>query len=347
MIYKKEKVPARKILFVCAGATFLFLSGCGLLPSDEPKAGRKPITQDVISDKYAGKKILFVNSYNKGYEWSDGVEAGVRTGLSKTGAELKTYEMDTKNKPSKEEKTVAGQEARKAIEEYRPDVVIVSDDNAFAYLVRPHYRDAELPIVSVAINWDASMYGAPYKNTVLMLEVVPITKLISMLAEYGRGSRVGFLAGNGETDRKNAEYYVKNGIDLSSRQYNVNTFAEWKEAFKKLQTDADLVIMENKAGITGWSDEEAKQYYLENVAVPTGATQLFMMPLALIGVVKLPQEQGEWAAKTSLEIIDGKPMSSFKVEENKKADFYLNLETAGKLNLTIKSRHLKDAKIYK
>src|SRR5512146_328127 len=71
---------------------------------------------------YSGKKILFVNSYHKGYEWSDGIESGIQTGLKGTGVEYKTVYLDTKQKPGDEFGRQAGQQARAEIEAFKPDV---------------------------------------------------------------------------------------------------------------------------------------------------------------------------------------------------------------------------------
>ena len=47
-------------------------------------------SEETESQKYAGKKILFVNSYHKGFEWSDGITNSLKEGLSnKKNIELK------------------------------------------------------------------------------------------------------------------------------------------------------------------------------------------------------------------------------------------------------------------
>jgi len=53
-------------------------------------------------NKYDGKKVLYVNSYHKGYPWSDGIEKGIHNILADTAIELKTIYMDTKRNPEEE-----------------------------------------------------------------------------------------------------------------------------------------------------------------------------------------------------------------------------------------------------
>lgn len=96
--------------------------------------------------------------------------------------------MDTKRNPAEEFSKAAALKARTTIEEFRPDVVIASDDNASKYLIMPYYKDAELPFVFCGINWDASIYGFPYKNVTGMIEVALVSEIFRHLKNTPRGS---------------------------------------------------------------------------------------------------------------------------------------------------------------
>src|SRR5688500_18848303 len=103
--------------------------------------------QDLYAQDFSGKKILFVEAYHEGYEWSDGLTDGVRRVLDKTNVEWRIHRMDTKRNDNVEFFKPAGLDAKKAIEEYKPDVVIASDDNASRYTMVPYFKDAALPFV--------------------------------------------------------------------------------------------------------------------------------------------------------------------------------------------------------
>ncbi|MBU4139483.1 MAG: ABC transporter substrate-binding protein, partial [Euryarchaeota archaeon] len=190
------------LLFVLLSAVMI---GC----IAEEKTAANQTTGENITKTYDGKKILYIDSYHEGYEWSDGITKGVESALDGTRIELKIHRMDTKRNDTAEFGKLAALKAKSVIEDFKPDVVIVSDDPAFKYLLMPYYRDASLPFVFCAINWDASIYGAPYNNTAGMIEVSMTPRLIDFLKEYSKGDRVGFMAGNTTTDWKNAEYYKK------------------------------------------------------------------------------------------------------------------------------------------
>ena len=59
----------------------------------------------------ADKKCLFVSSYHQGYEWSDGVERGLRAVLEGK-CEYRQFDMDTKRRKSAEEKKQSALEAK-------------------------------------------------------------------------------------------------------------------------------------------------------------------------------------------------------------------------------------------
>ena len=219
-----------KVSVVLLGLILLaIISGCTSTQNQTKNviASEKPIKT------YEGKKILYIDSYHEGYEWSDGITRGIENILNDTGVELKILRMDTKRNDTEEFGKQAGLRAKSVIEDFKPDVVIISDDPAFKYLLMPYYRDAALPFVFCGINWDVSIYGAPYNNTAGMIEVSLTPKLITFLKEYSRGDRLGFIAGNTSTDRKNVQYYKKLFNITFTKIYHVNTFEEWKKSFLK------------------------------------------------------------------------------------------------------------------
>ncbi|MDP3958138.1 MAG: ABC transporter substrate binding protein [bacterium] len=294
---------------------------------------------------YAGKKIMYIDSYHAGYDWSDGITKGVKSVLDPSGVDLEIVRMDTKNNPSEEFKLAAGAAARDAIEAFRPDVLLVSDDNAFKYVVQAYYKDAALPIVFSGLNWDASLYGAPYSNTTGMIEVSLTNQIIDHLKNYAKGTRVGYLSADTETERKNLTYYGTLLNITFSRSYFAKTMAEWKAQFTKLQNEVDLIIFENNAGITDWNEADAEAYALANTKVPVGTTNPWIMPYALLGITKIPDEQGEWQAETALKILDGASPSSIPLVKNKRGQLMANLKLAGKLKVTFPSSILKNAEV--
>jgi ABC-type uncharacterized transport system substrate-binding protein len=294
-----------------------------------------------------GKKILYVDSYHEGYAWSDGITASIQDSLKGSGVELAIFRMDTKRNTSEDFKKQAALKAKKLIEDSKPDAVILSDDNSVKYLLVPYFKDSSIPFIHCAVNWDDSVYGLPFKNATGMLEVSLYSSSLAQLKDYAKGSRIGFLSTNNETEKKEVEFSQKNfGISYAEVRL-VGTFEEWKAAFKELQGKVDMLYCINNAGIANWSDADAIAFVQSNTAIPTGSHHDFMSPYVLITYAKLAEEQGSWAAQTAMKVLGGTPVSSIPETKNKSGKVYLNMKIAAKLGVTFKPTLLKNATMLK
>lgn len=310
----------------------------------KPSAPSSPETP-APSAQWKGKKVLLVDSYHAELAWSASVIRGAASVLDDTGVNLKIISMDTKRNPSEEFKQQAALQAKAVIEEFRPDIVIVADDNAAKYLVVPYYKDKDLPFVFCGVNWDASIYGFPCQNVTGMVEVALTQDLLRLLADYAKGDRVGFLGPDVLTRRKDVENIEKKfGVKFAETAF-VKDLAEWKDAFKRLQTSVDVLLLAQTGGVEGWDEEDAKAFVLEHTRIPTGADEESMAPFALVGLTKVGEEQGEWAARAALRILDGTPPASIPVPTNERGRLFINMKIAERMKTVFKTELLEQATI--
>jgi LmbE family N-acetylglucosaminyl deacetylase len=287
----------------------------------------------VIAGGYEGKRVLHIDSYHLGNEWNDRIADAVRATLEGTGVELHIIHLDAKRRSLEEEKRAAALQAKEMIETFRPDVVTASDDDAAKYLIMPYYRDAELPFVFCGLNWDASVYGLPYSNVTGMVEVSPIPQIIRLLRGYARGDRIGYLTENTETKRKELEYHEKLFGIRYDKVYLVRTFEEWKEAFLRAQDEVDLLVTLGVAAVTGWDDDGARALAENYTKIPAGTDFAWLMHFNLLAVGKVPEEQGRWAARAALKILDGVQPSRIPLTYNKEGQLYFNTKIAVRLGI--------------
>lgn len=296
---------------------------------------------------YAAKqKVLYVNSYHADFPWSSGIIEGVLDTLnvtqdaagrlddSNSRIQLKMFHMDTKRNAGEDYIKSSALQVKDLIERWQPDVVITADDNAFKYLVVPYFRDSKVPFVFCGMNGGISRYeGLPYSNTTGIVEISMSKPLIDQLSVYAKGNRLGFLSGDLYSDRAEVTFARNNyGVEFT-KEYYVKTFDEWKQAFLNLQHEVDMFVWSAHTGIDGWNDAEALQLINKYASVPYGTFNDWMMPYELIGVLKYPQEQGEWAATAALRILDGESPSEIKIATNKKAKIHLNMQVAKRLDV--------------
>ena len=280
-----------------------------------------------VAGDFDGKKVLFIDSYHAGYPWSDGITEGVQKTLSGSGVNLKVIRMDTKRNKDEDFKVAAAAKAQGVIESFNPDVVIAADDNASKYLIEPSYKDADLPFVFCGVNWDAGTYGYPYKNVTGMVEVSGVKELVDLLGGMAKGDRIGFLGDDTLTSHKEVENY-KSKLGLTVEPAYAADFADWKAKYQAIQDKVDILIIGNTVGINDFDANAAETFALEHAKVPSGATQTGPMPLALIGYLKVAEEQGSWAADSALKILGGTSPADIPITRNKDGQVVINLKMA-------------------
>ncbi|ALG66658.2 ABC transporter substrate-binding protein [Beggiatoa leptomitoformis] len=295
-----------------------------------------------------GKKILFVDSYNKDFEWSNGILQGIQQTLAAQAptVTLHTFHMDTKQHPDESSILAAVNNARAEIDRFKPDVVITCDDNAVKYLLVPYYKDVDLPVVFCGVNWDASIYGLPYRNATGMLEISLMGEIVQHLKQYAKGDKIGYLAEDA-TSRKNTKYTEKLFNIHYNKVYFVKSVEEFKEKFIQLQTEVDMLIIDNINNLKGLNKDELSTFVVENIKIPSGTDLVWNADYCLIVLGKIPEEQGEWATETALKILAGAKPSDIPIVQNKRGKLYINLKLGNKLHIPFSPALLKMAEIIK
>jgi ABC-type uncharacterized transport system substrate-binding protein len=266
-----------------------------------------------------------VSSYHKGYAWSDALERGLRKELDGQ-CDLIQIDMDTKRNKSELYKIRKSREVANEIIKIKPDVLITSDDNAARYLVVPYFKDSKLPVVFSGINWTVEEYGFPAANVTGMVEVAPIRPMLRWAQRLTeQGTRGFYLGSDTLTEAKNLKYLVKAADDLniSISSALVNDAEAWQSAFKEAE-EADFIILGSSAGIHDWDEKTMMSFVREHARKLILTNNDWMLPFSMLGFVKIPQEQGEWAAKTAIAIHEGIPIQRIPVVANRKWEIYEN-----------------------
>ncbi|WP_419656941.1 putative ABC transporter, periplasmic binding protein [Desulfosarcina variabilis str. Montpellier] len=291
---------------------------------------------------YSQSRILYVDSYHKGYGWSDGILEGIQSVLKDANVKMTTFHMDTKRNADEGFKKKAALTAKAMIESFNPDVVIASDDNASKYIIQPYYKDARLPFVFCGVNNSGDAYGYPYKNVTGMIEVSPMPKLIYSLKHFARTEKVALLIGNSLTDHKDADSY-NNIIELPFDRIHVDDFKQWKNEYIRIQNNYDVLLVGNNGSVNGWNDDEALMLVMSKTKIPSGCDLDFMTPYTFLGYTRSAQEQGRWAAEAALKIINGTPASDIPLSQNVEGDLTINLKVAQAASIKVPRSFMRKA----
>ncbi|MCG8014662.1 MAG: ABC transporter substrate-binding protein [Candidatus Thiodiazotropha sp. 'RUGA'] len=274
---------------------------------------------------FSSSKCLYISSYHQGYAWSDGVERGLRKSIGDQ-CELKQIDMDTKRHKDEAYKQQAAKDARDLILSWKPDVVITADDNAAKYVIKPYFKDHQIPFVFCGINWNVDAYGFPYSNTTGMVEVAPIDVLFNKARSIRIGAeRAVYLGADTLTEKKNAARFegMAENIGLLLDRRLVSTTAEWLAAYEEAQ-EYDFVIIGSNSGINDWDETEVVDRLKRTTHSLSLTTHNWMMPYSVLGFTKIPEEHGEWAAKAALAILDGVAPTDIPIVSNRKWEIWVN-----------------------
>ncbi len=302
----------------------------------------------MVNDAVPDKKILYVNSYHEGYVWSDDIEKGLKKALdaSGMGIDLKIFRMDTKENRSEDFIKQKALEVKKLADEWKPDLIVGSDDNFVKYVVVPYYRNSAIPVVFCGVNWDASGYHLPDSHITGMIEVDPVDESINLLRTFARGNRLGVLGLDDDINRRLVTYAgINSGLEFDDASF-VDDFDKWKSEYIRLQKDVDVLLLMNPVGIRNWDKEQAVRFIHEHARIPSGITVDGQIEFALLGNVKVAEEQGWWAGKTAIEILSGKDISQIPPVKNSESKILINMTLAGKMGIVIPSELLEKAVIW-
>jgi len=271
-------------------------------------------------------KIMVLHSYDKDYIWTTEVNVGLeRIFAGQSWIKLEHYYMKTKKSKDKDYLRRAGIAAKRAIDNFKPDVLISIDDSAQKLAAMSYVDDPEMAIVFAGINGGIEAYGYhEAKNVTGILERKPIAALVEMLQVLqqqtepqglGRPIRVRFLADNGHSARRDAEFLA--AADWGPVQYlgatHVDSFTQWQQSIRQAEGEADYLLVGAYRKLSSESEGNALvaarkviQWTEENSSVAMVGMNVFCCEDGtMLSVGISPYEQGEYVAKTALRIIRG------------------------------------------
>jgi ABC-type uncharacterized transport system substrate-binding protein len=284
------------------------------------------------------RKVFYVNSYHQGYPSSDQAMGAIGGLLKERGVDLRVFFLDAKRDPSAAGIARRAGEATAAIRAFQPDVLIVSDDDAVKYLVVPHFKNGPLPVVFCGVNWSAAQYGLPAEHVTGMLEVVPIEETLrDVIRRVPSVRKLRVLSEDSTSERNNTPLLDPKyrALGLEPSYALVENFDAWKSEFVRAQREADVIYLPTNGAIQGWDRNAAQGWVRNNIRKPVVSCDDFMMPYAVFGLTKVAREQGEWAARAALSILDGKKPSQIATVANQQVRCYWNQELGRKIGFSI------------
>jgi ABC-type uncharacterized transport system substrate-binding protein len=294
-------------------------------------------------------KIFYLNSYHD-YPWTLDQIEGFRRVFDIEGVDIdvRQFNMDTKQRSSDEWEEIA-REVRNEIEEWGPDLIYATDDNAQRY-VGEYLAGGEIPWIFSGVNAeDGEYYSEEDKNVAGVFERYPVEAAISLirsLLPYAKN--IAVISDNSPSGVNGIKWIrsQENKIpDMQFISYDlVDTFEEFKTKVMEYQVTADLIMfrgldtLEDENGEV-LSQKEVTKWFVKNSYISeVSFWDYFVEYGALASVTVSGLEQGEAAGVLAKKIlIDGKTPSKMNRIVPSRGDTHINTARADSLDLKISS----------
>jgi ABC-type uncharacterized transport system substrate-binding protein len=302
-------------------------------------------------------RIAHVMSFDSPWRWTDGQLKGFSEALDMPGADIRVFQMDVKRHASDEAKAERGRLARAFVDDFRPDLLYASDDDAQQHVTR-HYLGTRLPLVFSGVNRDPLAHGfegAP--NVTGVLEREHAAETLRLLRELVPGMRrVTVLSDHGAywdavIQRVYAGAAAVGGLAPVQVQ-RVGTMAAYQQAVQASVGQADALL---HLGILTLTDaagspvpyQAVQRWVAEHGTLPDASfwiDRIHHGTLASVTVSEL--EQGRAAGRLARAIlVDGAAPSSLPMKPTAKGHPAINLKRARALGIAVQSTQLLQSEI--
>jgi ABC-type uncharacterized transport system substrate-binding protein len=201
-------------------------------------------------------------------------------------------------------------------------------------------------VIFGGLDWDISIYGAPYSNTTGIISIDLIEQLIVHLKSYAKGNRIAWIGFKSLTSEKITKAY-KNILQLDLDYYFVKSFPEWQKQIINLQKKYDILILNGSlSNMKDWDQEAAKELIKNEIAIPIGTLSENFLDISLIGLYRFGYEVGNWVGNTTLKVLKGEKIKDIPVTYTKEGELYLNLNLGEILDIEFDPQLLKTSKTF-
>ncbi len=253
----------------------------------------------------AKKRILVVDSYHKNYAWSTMTNAGFCDAMLQLGyldnkEQIVSFDerdrvesskiimqrtwLDSKKNRGKVAQTEKSLEITKHANEFRPDVIVLGDDNAAKY-VGTRFLNSPIPVVFWGLNYTPVKYGlleseeTPGHNITGVYQTGYFAESMDLLTAIVPGLKTfAILSDESSTGRANTkavEYLARKGsLPLKlTETVATNDYELWKRKALELQEEVDAFFiamystLEDRNG-NYVTNEDVAKWYFANIKIP-------------------------------------------------------------------------------
>jgi ABC-type uncharacterized transport system substrate-binding protein len=301
----------------------------------------------------AQNKVLVVMSYEESYPWVDEIRQGIEFLLAGT-CRIKYFYMNTKvdllNGPKK------AKEAYELYEKWKPDGVIVADDNGQSMFAAPYLKDkVATPVIFCGVNADAKIYGYPASNVSGVLEREPIQASLVFLKQLVPSIKTFAFISKESPTTDQVEKQLQREKDLYPLKfvgtYKLKTMEDMIVVLRKLRKQCDSLLYITMEGLSDnngrpLTDREILPRIYKNFAKPIITNAAYRVRYgALCAVVKSGQEHGRLSAEMLIKAMKGIPVSKIPITRNRFGRRIINIDVMKALSIQPKPEFIRSTEL--
>lgn len=313
------------------------------------------------------KRVLVLHSYHPEYIWLKDVNKGILSGLAEERFDpqkniaVEYFYMDTKRKSSEQWKQQAARQAIRKIQDWRPDVVIATDDNAQKYVVAK-LKNTGVNFVFLGVNADPMAYdfinsidnpGGTITGSIERARFEQTVRLLKRLAPGTR--RIAIACDDGTTGASVVNRVLAQAKDLNIEvvaSRRIGKFSEWKEYVRSVQDKADALLVvvyhtlkdEDGQAVPG---DEVLNWTVNNSKLPDIGFWSWAVEGGLLCSEAISgYQQGHYAATVAAYVLMGQSPGDFPVDKPQRGELCINLARARMLGIEVPADVQRVATVY-
>ena len=207
-------------------------------------------------------RILVLHAFDQDYSWVRTVDLGIREALknNRRPVSVQWHYLGFNRKPHADQREDAAIQARRAITQIDPDILIAVDDESSAHVAR-HYVGRDRPrILFVSIDQPLEQYGyRGARNVSGIAEQLPLAAvrdaLLTMRSD--QSARIAVLGAHDDTGR--AELAQTQAFDWTPHRLVatevVKDFTAWQAFVERTASQADALLVLSYGGLERGGDD--------------------------------------------------------------------------------------------
>lgn len=288
-------------------------------------------------------RIMIVHSYATDFPWVRDINVGINRILKDKPYLIRWHYLDTKRNPDKEFKVRASAAGVREIQKWRPDILILIDDNAQEMIGKHFLNDPSIKVIFTGVNAEGEKYGFDKAtNATGVLERIPFQAVHEAFMLVNPKGRFYHVCDSSETSvyiQHELEDFKWDPLSLVETKL-ASTFEEWKKSVEEANESADFLLITHYHTIKAadgrvMRPKEVLDWTKSVTKVPmVGCWDFFVEDGGMLSISVSPYEQGEEAAKMAVDIIENK-------KDPKDMKWYRNVQ----FTISMRGNELKKFKV--